>query len=39
MKNKKKQILLVDQNAEMAINFCDRAYVLIAGKLVSEETK
>ncbi|MBO1004415.1 ABC transporter ATP-binding protein [Pseudogracilibacillus auburnensis] len=32
-------ILLVDQNAEMAINFCDRAYVLMAGRLVSEGTK
>lgn len=32
-------ILLVDQNAEMAINFCDRAYVLMAGRLVSQGTK
>ncbi|PIC57990.1 branched-chain amino acid ABC transporter ATP-binding protein [Sporosarcina sp. P12(2017)] len=32
-------ILLVDQNAEMAIDFCDRAYVLMAGRLVGEGTK
>ncbi|MFC5588925.1 ABC transporter ATP-binding protein [Sporosarcina soli] len=32
-------ILLVDQNAEMAIDFCDRGYVLMAGRLVGEGTK
>lgn len=32
-------ILLVDQNAEMAIDFCDRGYVLMAGKLVSKGTR
>ncbi|GIN21728.1 MAG TPA: ABC transporter ATP-binding protein [Bacillus bacterium] len=32
-------ILLVDQNAEMAIDFCIRGYVLMAGRLVGEGTK
>jgi branched-chain amino acid transport system ATP-binding protein len=32
-------ILLVDQNAEMAIDFCERGYVLMAGHLVGEGTK
>lgn len=32
-------ILLVDQNAEMAIDFCERGYVLMAGRLVGEGTK
>jgi branched-chain amino acid transport system ATP-binding protein len=32
-------ILLVDQNAEMAIDFCSRGYVLMAGRLAGEGTK
>ncbi|WP_042355602.1 ABC transporter ATP-binding protein [Bacillus rubiinfantis] len=32
-------ILLVDQNAEMAIDFCSRGYCLMAGRLVGEGTK
>lgn len=32
-------ILLVDQNAEMAIDFCSRGYVLMAGHLVGEGTQ
>ena len=32
-------ILLVDQNAEMAIDFCSRGYVLMAGRLVGQGTK
>ncbi len=32
-------ILLVDQNAEMAIDFCTRGYVLMAGRLAGEGTK
>ena len=29
-------ILLVDQNAEMALDLCSRGYVLMAGRLVGE---
>ncbi|MGF6949376.1 branched-chain amino acid transport system ATP-binding protein [Neobacillus sp. B4I6] len=32
-------ILLVDQNAEMAIDFCSRGYVLMAGRLAGQGTK
>lgn len=32
-------ILLVDQNAEMAIDFCSRGYVLMAGRLVADGSK
>ncbi|WP_066062315.1 ABC transporter ATP-binding protein [Neobacillus soli] len=32
-------ILLVDQNAEMAIDFCSRGYVLMAGSLVGHGSK
>ncbi|MED4205870.1 ABC transporter ATP-binding protein [Neobacillus mesonae] len=32
-------ILLVDQNAEMAIDFCSSGYVLMAGRLAGQGTK
>jgi branched-chain amino acid transport system ATP-binding protein len=32
-------ILLVDQNAEMAIDFCSRGYVLMAGRLAGQGTR
>jgi branched-chain amino acid transport system ATP-binding protein len=39
LQNRGTTILLVDQNAEMALNLCVRGYVLMAGRLVGEGSR